>query len=106
MLTIFTPVARPSLSGDGIDSYLYSSPLDVPGLVSADLCLRIFKASMNGADGGSAGLGQVDHCLYSITSGPMLFPPSVPHRGLQARGVVYYLSRVVHNRTMNTTILH
>ena len=56
VLTIFTPVPRPSLSDDGIDSYLRLAPfLYVPGLVSADLCLQNFKASMNGADGGSTG---------------------------------------------------
>ena len=51
--------------------------LYVPGLVSADLGLQIFKVSMNGVDGGSAGLGSIDHCLYSITSGLMLFPSCI-----------------------------
>jgi len=48
VLTIFTPVPRPSLSDDGIDSCLRLAPfLYVPGLVSADLYLQIFKVSMN-----------------------------------------------------------
>ena len=56
-LTIFTPAARPSLSDDGIDSYLRPAHfLYVLGLAYADLFPQNFEALMNGADGGSMGL--------------------------------------------------
>ena len=50
-------------------------------------------------------MDRIDHCLYSISSGLILFPvrsvlyfSPVPHRGLQSRAVVdYYLSCFVRN---------
>lgn len=50
VLTIFTPVARPSLSDDDIDSCLCfaSPPLTFQDGISADLRLPISKTLMNG----------------------------------------------------------
>ena len=49
-------------------------------------------------------MGRTDHCLYFITSGPMLFLvlsllhfSLVPLRGLRSKDIVDYLSCVVHN---------
>ena len=98
LLTIFTPVALPLLSDDGIDSCLcFASFLHVPRRISSDRRFQIFKALMNGPDGAILIVGRTCHCVYSTASGLMLFDAlcilrslPVPLMGLPSSYVVSY----------------